>query len=269
MAILVRGKGGDKSNFGSVTGAGTSTNNLATSHKSGNLKKGLTGVGSHGAQLSEDPNFPKRFYEETGKSVMNKDEVKGTMWYDEYFNLEEKIEKMQEDNEKMKREIGRRTERYVKNEHEYREEINELERELRVRKGKEENAKETNIETYEKINKEIEDNIENYDEQLKSLEDEQFKELARKFRSMVNKTKKSIEQEKAKSGDKAAEEAERENELQHHLELITNIAQRTETENRDLSKRNSNLKSKFEKQETDREFMVKQLVLQKKENAKI
>ena len=35
---------------------------------------------------------------------------------------------------------------------------------------------------------------------------------------------KAIEQEKAKSGDKAAEEAERENELQHHLELITNIA---------------------------------------------
>lgn len=77
------------------------------------------------------------------------------------------------------------------------------------------------------------------------LEDEQTKELARRYQSLVSRTKKSIEQEKAKSGDKAAEEAERENELQHHLELITNIAQRTEAENRELKKKNSVLKSKF------------------------
>ena len=86
---------------------------------------------------------------------------------------------------------------------------------------------------------------------------------------MVSQTKKQIEAEKAKSGDKAAEEAERENELVHHLELITNIAQRTEAENRELQKKNSQLKSKFQKQENDREYLVKQLVLQKKENTKV
>lgn len=42
------------------------------------------------------------------------------MWSDEYFSLEERIERMHEENEKMKREIARRTERYVKNEAEYR-----------------------------------------------------------------------------------------------------------------------------------------------------
>lgn len=66
---------------------------------------------------------------------MDRDDVKGTTWYDEYFLLEEKIERMQEENEKMKREITRRTERYVKNESEYRVEINDLEKELRIRKG--------------------------------------------------------------------------------------------------------------------------------------
>ena len=86
---------------------------------------------------------------------------------------------------------------------------------------------------------------------------------------MVNKTKKSIEQEKAKSGDKAAEEAERENELTHHLELITNIAERTQAENRELSIRNSKLKSEFERQERDREQLVLELVMKKKQNAKI
>ena len=155
-------------------------------------------------------------------------------WYDEFFNLDEKIEKMKDENEKMKREIARRTERYVKNEQEYRLEINELERELRVRKHLEENAEEKNMATIGRINQAIWDNIDNYEEQLKVLQDEQTKDLARKYKSQISRTKKSIEQEKAKSGDKAAEEAERENELQHHLELITNIAQRTETENRDL-----------------------------------
>ena len=176
---------------------------------------------------------------------IDKDEVKGTTWYDEYFLLEEKIEKMQEENEKQKREIARRTDRYVKNEQEYRQEINELERELRVRKGFEENAKETNLAMIQKVNEAIIENIDNYEDQLRILQDDQTKELARKYKSLVSRTKKSIEQEKAKSGDKAAEEAERENELQHHLELITNIAQRTEAENRELGKKNGGLKSKF------------------------
>jgi len=47
---------------------------------------------------------------------MEREEVKGTTWYDEYFALEEKIERMDDDNNKMKREISRRTERYIKNE---------------------------------------------------------------------------------------------------------------------------------------------------------
>ena len=97
------------------------------------------------------------------------------------------------------------------------------------------------------IDSAIDANIDNYEEQLKLLEDEQTKELARRYQSLVSRTKKSIEQEKAKSGDKAAEEAERENELQHHLELITNIAQRTELENRALKDKNLKLKEKFQK----------------------
>ena len=43
--------------------------------------------------FNEDPTKPKRFYDEPGRE-MKKDEVKGTMWYDEYFLLEEKIERM-------------------------------------------------------------------------------------------------------------------------------------------------------------------------------
>jgi hypothetical protein len=46
----------------------------------------------------------------------------------------------------------------------------------------------------------------------------------RKFNSELNKLKKKIEERKTTKGDKTAEMKDRENELNHHLELITNIA---------------------------------------------
>lgn len=57
--------------------------------------------------------------------------------------------------------------------------------------------------------------------------------------------------------------------MRHHLELITNIAQRIDNENRALIKKNSSLKSDFRSQENEREMLVKQLVIQKKENQKL
>ena len=62
---------------------------------------------------------------------------------------------------------------------------------------------------------------------------------------------------------------EREADLRSSLELTTNIAQRINDENRTLRKKNEELKSQYKAQENDRELLVKQLVLQKKENLKI
>lgn len=81
--------------------------------------------------------------------------------------------------------------------------------------------------------------------------------------------KKKIEERKQQKGDSAADLKGREDELHHYLELITNIAQRIDNENRSLMKKNSELKSEYKAQENDREILVKQLVMQKKENAKI
>ena len=81
--------------------------------------------------------------------------------------------------------------------------------------------------------------------------------------------KKKIEERKTQKGDQAADLKDRENELHHHLELITNIAQRIDNENRALMKKNQELKGEYKAQENDRELLVMQLVMQKKENAKI
>jgi hypothetical protein len=137
---------------------------------------------------------------------------------------------------------------------------------LRVRYGYEKNALETNKATIFKYLDDIDTNIESYERKIDELEEEQMKEIARKYRSEVAKMKKTIEERKAKSGDDGESLKTREAELRHHLELITNIAQRIDSENRALRKKNIELKSDYKVQQTEREKLVKQLVLQKKEN---
>ena len=81
--------------------------------------------------------------------------------------------------------------------------------------------------------------------------------------------KKKIEERKTNKSDSGADQKEREAELEHHLELITNIAQRIDNENRALLRKNQELRTEYRKQENDREMLVKQLVMQKKDNAKV
>lgn len=83
-----------------------------------------------------------------------------------YYDLEQKIEQQLDANVKQEREIVRRTKRYQKNEKEYRKTIELLQRELRVRKGFEQNAKQTNDEMTDKYKNKIFKNIEDYDEHL-------------------------------------------------------------------------------------------------------
>ncbi len=80
------------------------------------------------------------------------------------------------------------------------------------------------------------------------------------------KIKKRIEEQKSFKGDQEGDLKQRENELQHNLELITSIAQRIDNENRQLIKQNVELKQRFKDQETEREMAVRKVVIQKKEN---
>jgi len=57
--------------------------------------------------------------------------------------------------------------------------------------------------------------------------------------------KKKLEEQKSFKGDQAADMKEKENELQHNLELITSIAQKIDNENRLLIKKNAELKQEF------------------------
>lgn len=69
--------------------------------------------------------------------------------------------------------------------------------------------------------------------------------------------------------DNAASLQKQQDEYRRKLELITSIAQRIDNENRQLRKENRELKSEYKAQVNDRELLVKNLVLKKKENEKV
>ena len=186
-----------------------------------------------------------------------------------YGNLVTQYENQFEANEKMRKEIIRRVERYNHNERDYRAQIKLLQRELRVRYGFEKDALRTNEAMIAKYQHEINENIDNDENKVAQLEEEQLKEIARKYRSEVARTKKSIEEKRMKTGEDGDQMKEREAEIKHHLDLITNIAQRIDGENHVLRSKNAELKTQFKEQQIEREKLVKQLVMQKKENQKI
>jgi hypothetical protein len=109
---------------------------------------------------------------------------------------------------------------------------------LRIRLGFEKNAQIKNSHINEKLQKGIFEQINDITLRVEKLKEEQEKDIIRKFNSELAKMKKKMEERKSTKGDSGADHKEREAELQHHLELITNIAQRIDNENRTLLKKN-------------------------------
>jgi len=128
---------------------------------------------------------------------------------------------------------------------------------LRIRLGFEKNASIKNAHINEKLQKKIVDQIDDITERVDKLKEEQEKDIIRKFNSELAKMKKKMEERKTSKGDSGADQKEREAELQHHLELITNIAQRIDNENRTLLKKNQELRSEYRAQEQERGMLVK------------
>ena len=74
------------------------------------------------------------------QNLDSRQKVKDDQWFNMYGELVTKYENQSDANEKMRKEILRRVERFNNNEQDYREQIKLLQRELRVRYGYEKNA---------------------------------------------------------------------------------------------------------------------------------
>ena len=154
----------------------------------------------------------------------------------------------------------------MKREMEYRTTIEELQRELRVRSGLEKDALPRNREIIDSLHNKIMNDIDGIPLKTVKIIDEQQKDIARVFNSKLSEIKNEIDNE-AKKGIESENMKEREDELNHHLELMTKAAQKIGNENQNLKEKNKKLRLKFQAQENDRVFLLRDLVQQKKENA--
>jgi hypothetical protein len=165
-------------------------------------------------------------------------DIKSIQWYQLLGEISTLLDAQVDENKKIQEDLRRRRERYSKRELEYRKNIDELQHQLRIRLGFEKNAQIKNSHINEKLQKGIFEQINDITLRVEKLKEEQEKDIIRKFNSELAKMKKKMEERKSTKGDSGADHKEREAELQHHLELITNIAQRIDNENRTLLKKN-------------------------------
>lgn len=141
-----------------------------------------------------------------------------------------------------------------------------MQRELRIRLGYEVDAHKKTKKVIDALNEELNSNIEGIQDKIKDLKEEQEKDIVRKFSTDLNRLKAEIENSKTMMGNTGKIENVENNQ---QLETITNVAQRIENENRTLMKKNSELKKEYQSQENDKELLLKQLVMLKKENSKV
>ena len=75
--------------------------------------------------------------------------------------------------------------------------------------------------------------------------------------------------EDEKKKDSQYDYKQKEKELNEHLETMTQVAQDVDDKNRHLTKQNQELKIQYLSQENDRDILIRQLIFQKKESAKL
>lgn len=91
----------------------------------------------------------------------------------------------------------------------------------------------------------------------------------RAFRARLFDVQTELEKEKSKKDDGAGAWIERSRQLEAEMEWAKEVADRLERVNQSLLQENSRLKSQFASQEEDRNFLIKQLVSVKKDNARL
>lgn len=98
---------------------------------------------------------------------------------------------------------------------------------------------------------------------------EQESDLLRAFRARLFDVQAELDAERAKADDGAAVYIERARQLEKQLDWTRDMANRLEKANQQLTKDNARLRMQFQTQEDDREYLIRQLVAVKKDNARL
>jgi chromosome segregation ATPase len=183
---------------------------------------------------------------------------------DDGMNLLAKISQLEKD-------LERRQESYITRERAYKVRIDELEEELASQR---ENKigwmkSDTKISKLKAMHSQILNNVELVQDRTARILQEQERDLLRAFRARLFDVQAELEKEKNKKDDGASAWIEKSRQLEAEVEWAKEVADRLERVNQTLLGENNRLKSQFTSQEEDRNFLIKQLVSVKKDNARL
>ncbi|KAL8006605.1 hypothetical protein Plhal703r1_c05g0026581 [Plasmopara halstedii] len=168
-------------------------------------------------------------------------------------------------------ELARRQESYVRRERQYKIRIGELEALLsdsRAKKSKEDNL-EAAMERVRSMHRDILVSVNQVQDRTSEILQEQEKDLLRAFRARLFSVQEELESEKNRTDDGASAWIEKSKHLENEVEWTKDLADRLDRLNQSLTRENQRLKTQFATQENDREFLIKQLVTVKKDNASL
>ena len=171
----------------------------------------------------------------------------------------------------LEKDLERRQESYVVRERAYKTRIEELESEIEGHRytktgWMKDNEQMKKLKAAQTL---IIENVELVQDRTAKVLQEQERDLLRAFRARLFDVQTELEKEKSKKEDGASAWMERSRQLEAELEWTKEVADRLERVNQTLLQENNRLKSQFKSQEEDREFLIKQLVTVKKDNAKL
>lgn len=173
--------------------------------------------------------------------------------------------------EELERMLETRQRSYIERERVWKIRIAELEEELAAQREQ----KTGWMKSDDKINKlktmhsQILNNVELVQDRTARILQEQERDLLRAFRARLFDVQAELEKEKNKKDDGAAAWIERNRQLEAEVEWAKEVADRVERVNQTLLQENTRLKTQFTSQEEDRNFLIKQLVAVKKDNARL
>ncbi|RYG98838.1 hypothetical protein EON65_50945 [archaeon] len=171
----------------------------------------------------------------------------------------------------LEKDLERRQESYITRERAYKMRIDELEEELAAQRETKTGwmKSDLKISKLRAMHGQILGNVELVQDRTARILQEQERDLLRAFRARLFDVQTELEKEKGKKDDGAAAWIERSRQLEAEVEWAKEVADRLERVNQTLLQENNRLKSQFTSQEEDRNFLIKQLVAVKKDNARL
>jgi len=119
------------------------------------------------------------------------------------------------------------------------------------------------------MHREIMENLNVVDTATTEILQDQERDLLRAFRARLFDMQTELDRERTKRDDSAAAWIQRSKQLEAEVDWAKEMADRLERVNQQLSKDNKELRLRFKSGEEDRDYLIKQLVAVKKDNARI